>query len=198
MGCYGKGVHQEAFSSAHQREGVAVELPIVIERVAGRALELCDLEQQLRELGLRDLVPNEQHDRGTREVVALDEQPQTAQNLEWIAGAWVIEPASADRFFDGEHHRVASRPSLPPSTGTLSTEGKSGGSNARNSCASSSSVRSETSCPTTLPAGVTPKSTRPPGPLANAHSVRQARSFSAVDFLNSTVSDSREAAQAVT
>ena len=54
----------------------------------------------------------------------------------------------------------------------------------------SSRVRSVTFWPTTFPDGVTPNATSPPCPFARAHKVRQARSFSAVDFLSSNVTDS--------
>ena len=47
-----------------------------------------------------------------------------------------------------------------------------------------------------FPDGVTPNSKRPPWPFAKAQSVRQARSFSAVDFLNSSVRDSPAAIRA--
>lgn len=115
-------VDQEPLGTPHQRKGISVELAIIQELVARRALEAGYLEQQLREVWQWRIVGAEKHHRRPRDLVAIDQQAQPAQDLQRLARTRVVHPAAADGLLQRQHHLApvqatdippGSRPVLP-------------------------------------------------------------------------------------
>ena len=108
---------QEALRLAHQREGVAVKLPVVQKLVARCTLEARHLELQLRKIRQRRLVLAKQHRRRARQALALHQQPQPAQDLQRLARAGVFHAATADGLLQRQHHLAHIQPRHIPTLG---------------------------------------------------------------------------------
>ena len=91
---------QETLDRDEQREGVAVELPVVEELHAVEPPESGDAEPTLRHLDLDALLVAEQRDRSSPQD-ALTAKPEPAKQLHGIARARIRESATSDRLVYG-------------------------------------------------------------------------------------------------
>ena len=94
-----------------------MKLAIVEELVAPDTLEARHLEQQLREVRPLHLILAEQHDRGARHALVVDQQPQPTQDFQRFASTGVIHPAPADGLLQRQNHLAMVEPGGVPTLG---------------------------------------------------------------------------------
>ena len=95
---------QKRLRAGQQRERMAVHLPVVDELRAPHAAKPRHAQHALRKLGRHAVLGAEEHDCRPRQH-AVPQQAQAAQQALDIAGARVIQTASAHRILDGAPHR---------------------------------------------------------------------------------------------